>query len=94
MADVQQEAYVSMNTHTHTQKDSHTNTPMTLFSLSLALLHTHTHTHTHAHTDIQGRAPAQREGIEQPAAYVPLVREHSFKDSREDEEGVVHRGER
>lgn len=59
--------------HTHTDlyshKDGHTN----------SLPHKHTHTRTH------GCAPAQREGIEQPAAYVPLVREHSFMDRR----GVV-----
>lgn len=39
------------------------------------------HTRTDAQTHTHGCSPAQREGIEQPAAYVPLVREHSFKDT-------------
>ncbi|TNN56274.1 hypothetical protein EYF80_033480 [Liparis tanakae] len=32
------------------------------------------------------REKSSREGIEQPAAYVPLVREHSFKDRQREEE--------
>lgn len=80
MADVQQEAYVSMNTHAFifTQGQLNTpHTPMTLLPLSLC----------HTLSCMEGRAPTQREGIEQPAAYVPLVREHSFKDRERERMG-------
>jgi len=64
-------------THTHAHARTHTALYSHKDGYTNGLLpFSHTNTRTH------GCAPAQREGIEQPAAYVPLVREHSFKDRR------------